>query len=127
MDPVGILLQTSLFGDLSATDVEELLPDLRERSFAGGEAVWFEGDPADSLYVVAEGQLKSYRVGRDGAELILLLQSGIDVAGEVGLFHPSGVRQVGVSAMEPTRCLVLGKRPLLAFLARHPIAMERML
>jgi CRP-like cAMP-binding protein len=127
VDPVGILLQTPIFRDLSAPDVEELLPDLRERSFARGESVWFEGDPADALFIIAEGQLKSYRVGRDGGELILLLQSGIDVAGEVGLFHPSGVRQVGVSAMVPTRCLTLAKAPLLAFLARHPAAMERML
>lgn len=127
MDPVGILLQTPIFGDLTAPDVEELLPDLRERSYARGESVWFEGDPAETLYIVAEGQLKSYRVGRDGGELILLLQSGVDVAGEVGLFHPSGARQVSVSAMLPTRCLSLRKAPLVAFLARHPAAMERML
>lgn len=127
MDPVGILLHTPIFRDLSAPDVEELLPDLRERAFDRGESVWFEGDPADALYIIVEGQLKSYRVGRDGGEVILLLQSGIDVAGEVGLFHPSGVRQVGVGAMVPTRCLTVAKAPLLAFLARHPEAMERML
>jgi CRP/FNR family transcriptional regulator len=127
MDPIGILLQTPLFRDLSARDVEELLPDLRERDFARGESVWLEGDPADALYFIAEGQLKSYRVGRDGGEVILGLQSGIDSAGEVGLFHPSGVRLVNVGAMLPTRCLWLGKRPLLEFLTRHPAAMERML
>jgi CRP-like cAMP-binding protein len=127
VDPVGILLQTPIFRDLSATDVEELLPDLREKSFARGESVWFEGDPADLLYIVAEGQLKSYRVGRDGGEVILLLQSGLDVAGEVGLFHPSAKRRVSVSAMVPTRCFMLARAPLIAFLARHPVAMERML
>jgi CRP-like cAMP-binding protein len=127
VDPVGILLQTPIFRDLSAPDVEELLPDLRQRSFVRGEVVWLEGDRADALYIVAEGQLKSFRVGRDGGEVILLLQSGIDVAGEVGLFHPSGVRQVSVGAMVPTRCLTLAKAPLLAFLTRHPAAMERML
>ena len=127
MDPVGILLQTPIFRDLSAPDVEELLPDLRERSFARDESVWLEGDPSDSLYIIAEGQLKSYRVSPDGAELILLLQSGIDSAGEIGLFHPSGVRQVSVAAMMPTRCLILPKAALVAFLARHPVAMERML
>lgn len=127
MDPVGILLQTPIFRDLSAPDVEELLPDLRERTFARAETVWLEGDPSDSLYIVAEGQLKSYRVSPDGGELILLLQSGIDSAGEIGLFHPSGVRQVNVAAMVPTRCLILPKAPLVTFLARHPLAMERML
>jgi CRP-like cAMP-binding protein len=43
------------------------------------------------------------------------------------MFHPSGVRQVSVSAMLPTRCLILGREPLLAFMTRHPPVMKRML
>jgi CRP/FNR family transcriptional regulator len=59
----------------SPRDVEELLPLLRERNFERGESLWLAGDPADKLYILAEGQLKSYRVSRDGAEVILLIQS----------------------------------------------------
>lgn len=89
--------------------------------------MWVEGARADALYVVVSGQLKSYRLSSDGRELILLLTSGGDLAGEVGLFHPSRLRQVNVSAMEPTVCLTVARTPLVAFLARHPVAMERML
>jgi len=127
MDPAGILLQTSLFGDLRQKDVEELLPEVNERSLDRGESLWVEGDPALALYVLVEGQLKSHRVGRDGGELILLLQSEIDIVGEIGLFHPSGVRQVSVTAMTPARLLRIPKSPLLAFLTRHPVALGRML
>ncbi len=127
VDPVGILLQVPLFGDLAAADVGELVPYLREKSYARGESVWLEGDQADALYILVEGQLRSYRTGRDGGEVILLLQSGVDVVGEVGLFHPGGARLVSVSAMTPSRCLTLARSALIAFLARHPVAMERML
>jgi hypothetical protein len=58
MDPAWILLQTPIFRDLSVRDVEELLPDLRERSYARGETVWIEGDRAEVFVVLAEGQLQ---------------------------------------------------------------------
>jgi CRP/FNR family cyclic AMP-dependent transcriptional regulator len=127
MDPVEVLLGTTIFRDLRRRDVEELLPDIRRSSYARGESVWLEGAPADALFVIVRGQLKSYRVSREGNEVILALHSGGEVAGEVGLFHPSGTRRVNVSAMEPTVCLILGRTPLVAFMTRHPPAMERML
>jgi CRP/FNR family cyclic AMP-dependent transcriptional regulator len=127
VDPVDVLLQTAIFRDLGRRDVEELLPCLHQLTFARGEAVWSEGEPATALYVVAEGQLKSHRVSRDGGELILEVVSSGDITGQAGLFHPSGVRQVCVSAMEPTVCLTVSRDPLLAFMTRHPPAMLRML
>ncbi len=127
MDPTGILLQTSVFGDLTAVDVEELLPEVSERTYTAGQSMWIEGDPALALFVVAEGQVKAHRVGYDGGEVILGIYRGVDIVGEVGLFHPTGVRRVSTTAMTPSRCLRIARAPLLAFLAQHPIAMERML
>jgi hypothetical protein len=125
MDPVGILRQTYLFADLAEEDVAALLPEIGERTFARGESVWIEGDPALALYVVADGQLKAHRVGVDGGEVILGINQAVDLFGEVGLFHPGGVRLVSMTAMTPSRCLRLAKAPLVAFLAGHPVAMER--
>jgi len=127
MDRADVLLQTTIFRDLPRADVEELVPHLTERRYAGGEAVWFEGDPAEALFVIAEGILKSHRLSRDGADVILGINAAVDITGEVGLFHPSGIRQVNVTAMAPTRCLLLKRRPLVAFLSTHPAVMERML
>lgn len=127
VDRGAVLLRTAIFRDLGRRDVDELLPELRERAYLRGETIWLEGDPADALFFLAEGQVKSYRVSHDGAEVILGFNSAVDVLGEVGLFHPSGVRQVSVSAMEPSRCLTLDRARLLAFMTRHPPAMERLL
>lgn len=126
MDPGSTLLRTDLFGDLTAEDVAELAPDIDERRYPRGQPLWVEGDPALALYILVEGQLKAHRIGVDGGEVILGIYESVDVIGEVGLFHPSGVRRVSTTAMSTARCLRIAKAPLLQFLARHPIAMERM-
>jgi CRP-like cAMP-binding protein len=127
MDPTGILLKTPVFRDLSVTDAQELLPDLHDRSYGRGQSIWIEGDPADVVVVVAEGQLKAHRVSRDGREVIVAVVTAVGVTGEVGVFHPAGVRWMSLSAMTPARCLMIRRAPLLAFLSRHPAAMQRML
>jgi CRP/FNR family cyclic AMP-dependent transcriptional regulator len=127
MDPAGILLQTPILRDLSVQDVEELLPDLREHRYARGQTVWIEGDRAEVIVVLAEGQLKAHRVSRDGREVIVGVYRGVAVTGEVGLFHPVGIRWLSLSAMTAARCLMVRRAPLLGFLARHPAAMQRML
>ena len=127
MDPAGILLQVPIFGDLARGDVEELLPHLSERRFDAGATVWLEGDPADALYIIVEGTLKSFRLSLDGAEVIVALHAAVGVTGEVGLFHASQTRQVNVTAMTQARCMLLRRGPLVTFLSRHPTAMERLL
>ncbi len=127
MDAASILLETSIFGDLTRSDVEELVPHLAERRYESGESVWLEGDRSETLVIVAEGTLKSYRLSRDGAEVIVSINAAVDTTGEVGLFHPSRVRQVNVTAMAQSRCLLLRRSVLVDFMPRHPRAMERML
>ncbi len=127
MDRAAILLQMPIFRDVGPAAVAELLPHLREQGFRRGETVWLEGARSTDLYLVIEGQFKSYRVDPDGTEVILRLHPVADLIGEVGLFHPTRARQVNVGAMVASRCLLLRREPLLEFLARHPPAMHRML
>ena len=127
MDLPGALLEVPIFRDLSRPDVEELLPYLVEKRYDAGQVVWFEGDLAEALFILIEGVLKSHRLSPDGGDVIVDLDEAVDITGEVGLFHPSGRRQVNVTAMVPSRCLLLPRRHLLAFLSRHPVAIERVL
>lgn len=127
MDRAAILLQTPIFQDLSRLDVEELLPDLLDRTFDRGQTIWTEGDRADVIVVIAEGQLKAHRISREGREVIISMYREVSVTGEVGLFHPVGVRWLSLAAMTDSRCLLIRRAPLLGFLGRHPAAMQRML
>ncbi len=127
MDLPRVLLRAPIFRDLSPQDVEELLPYLVDKRFDAGQVVWVEGDAAEDLYILVEGTLKSHRVSREGGDVIVDLDDAVDVVGEVGLFHPSGRRQVNVTAMAPSRCVLVPRRHFVAFLTRHPEAMERLL
>ncbi|MBC3194315.1 Crp/Fnr family transcriptional regulator [Pseudonocardia sp. C8] len=127
MDPTGILRQTPIFRDLSVQDIAELLPDVRRHTYGRGRSLWFEGDRADDLVIVAEGQLKAHRVSVDGREVIMAVFPAVSMTGEVGLFHPRGTRWLGLTAMTASTCLLIRRAPLLAFMSRHPAAMQRML
>lgn len=127
MDPADVLLRTSLFRDLRREDLAELLPAVKRRSFARGEMLWDEGDPAEALFVIVEGQVKSYRVSRDGVELIVQVATAGSLFGEPGVCHAGGVRRVSARAMEPTVCLTIDRETLMTALSRHPAAMRRML
>lgn len=127
MDRPRVLLQTPIFRDLAEADVEELLPDLLERSYPRNAPVWLEGDSATALCIVADGQLKAHRVSREGREVIVEIYPAISITGDVGLFHPAGVRWLSLSAMTSARCLMIPRASLVGFLSRHPAAMQRML
>lgn len=127
MDPVGILLQTPIFRDLSVPDVAALVPHVVERTYARGQTIWLEGDPAEAVLVVADGQVKAYRESADGREVILAVYTVGMSTGEVGAFHPAGVRWLSLAAMTRATCLTIRRAPLLAFLSRHPAAMQRLL
>lgn len=116
-----------MFGGLSRDDLEPLVPHLVERRYAAGEVLWLEGAPAEALFVLAEGIVKSHRLSREGAEVIVGIDVAVELVGEIGVFHPSRTRQVNVTAMTDCRVLNVRRRHLVGFLARHPVAMERML
>lgn len=127
MDPAGILLQTALFGDLTREDVESLLPDLNTRRYRRGEVVWLAGDPAEELFILAEGQLKSSLTNADGREVIVRVHRAVSVTGDVGLFHPRRIRWLSLSAMTASTCLTVRRAPLIRFLSHHPQALHRTL
>lgn len=127
MTPAEALLQTELFGDLEPQRIESLLPSVRRLEHARGSFVFSEGDRADRLYVMVEGQVKQYRLGRDGAEMIFSLALPGDLFGQVGVFDPLGTRSATAEAMTPAEMLEVPREPLLQFFTANPIAMRRML
>jgi CRP/FNR family transcriptional regulator, cyclic AMP receptor protein len=124
--PTDALLQTTVFGDLSREPIAALLPAMRMLSLARGQLAFAEGDAADALFVVADGQLKQYTTGRDGTELIFTLALPGDLFGQVGVFDPSGRRSASAEAMAPSEVVKIGREPLLEFFTQNPLAMRRM-
>jgi CRP/FNR family transcriptional regulator len=124
--PSDTLLQTTVFGDISRERIAALLPAVRTISLARGQLAFALGEPADALFVVAEGQLKQYTVGRDGTELIFTLALPGDLFGQIGVFDSSGLRSASAEAMVPSEVLKIEREPMLEFFTHNPLAMRRM-
>lgn len=60
-----------LFKDLSATERAVIEVCLKVRSFEKGEALFWEGDPCERIFIVKSGRVKVFRTASSGREQIL--------------------------------------------------------
>lgn len=106
----------------------EVLATARRRRFSRGEAVVREGDPSDSLHLVASGMLV-VRVGTDGGEWAALNILGPGAYfGELSLLGDSRrTRSADVVALEPTETLVLSVATFAGLRAKNPAMQELLL
>lgn len=74
-----------LFRTLSEGDLSALAGLLRERRYPRGSIVLAQGDPGDSLFLIAEGQAKVAVLAEDGREVILSVLGPGGVFGEMSL------------------------------------------
>jgi CRP-like cAMP-binding protein len=126
-DPVRVLLSTYLFQDLSPAELEPLAETLHFHEYRRGEYVFRAGDPAESLFILAAGEIKYVMTTAEGDEWILEVLTSGGVFGEPGLFAPEHNRVVDALAIKPCRVLTIRRDRLIDFMQRHPPAMLRML
>jgi CRP/FNR family transcriptional regulator len=82
-----IIGRTLLFQGLSDSQLERVAEISREKHFARGESIFFEGDEATGFYMVAEGKVKIFKMSQDGREQILHIFGPGEPFGEVPVFH----------------------------------------
>ncbi|MCB9596021.1 MAG: aminotransferase class V-fold PLP-dependent enzyme [Sandaracinaceae bacterium] len=102
---------------------EELLEDGWEPgSLVGGEVLWRQGEPADSLAFVVSGRLQVRVDGR----LVTSIEAG-ELIGELSVFGDEGARGGQVQALRPTEVLVLTRARLAALREAGAPSYERVL
>ena len=123
VDPVQVLQRSALFEGVDGADLEALVPDLHRRSFGAGTHIFREGDAGLHLHVILKGEVKIARSGPNGAEVVYAVLLPGDLFGELALLEEGALRTADAIAVQPTECLTLERRALIAFLDSHP---ERM-
>jgi CRP-like cAMP-binding protein len=113
-----------LLEPLRADDREALLALARRRTFSRNEVVCHEGDPADSLHLVEHGHLAVHGGLASGATATLTILSAGDYFGELALLRADHRRTATVTALEPSRTLVVAAASFDALVRRNP-AVER--
>jgi CRP/FNR family transcriptional regulator, cyclic AMP receptor protein len=91
-----------LLAALSEADRAAIVAAARRRTFGRGEVLFHEGDPGDTLHVIAEGRI-AVRVSTPLGDTATLTVLGPGAAfGELALVVPDGVRTATAVALEPS-------------------------
>ena len=103
---------------LEAAQVRAIAAGTASRAYPRNAVILNEGDPADSIYVIASGSVKFFVSDEAGKELVLGHAGPGEYFGEIGL--DGGSRSVSVMTLEPTRINVLPHADFKAFLSGNP-------
>ncbi len=123
---VELLRRSDIFGELDAGELVRLAALFHETSFAEGETVFAEGEPARQLIIVAQGKLaleKKIQLGRSTAQRARTATTGYVGAGKAAGWSsltPPHIYTTAAIAIEPTRAIVADGAQLRAYLERNP-------
>ena len=116
---VESLRRCALFAHVDAEPLRALARSLRRRRFRRNEVIFHQGDPGDSLHVVAAGGVKILLPSAEGEEAIIATLRPGDFFGELSLLD-GAPRSATATALEPTETLALPRVALEELLDRDP-------
>lgn len=99
---------------------------MHRRRFKRDEVIYHEGDPADSLHLVAKGRVAIRTTSPNGDSVTLNLLGVDDVHGELALLSDDHRRSATAQALEASEMLVLDRREFDRLCASSP-AVQRLL
>jgi CRP-like cAMP-binding protein/predicted MFS family arabinose efflux permease len=97
---IALLRALDLFVAASNNTLERLAADLEPVEFPAGAMVLREGDPADALYVIVDGEVSASARGEGETEQFLRTVGPGGYVGEIGLLT-AGPRTATVTAVTP--------------------------
>ena len=111
------LAATPIFERLSPPDRAQIAAIAEVRSYAPGEAVFREGDPADVIFTILSGRVRVTSAGAP-SDVPDLLEAGDPIA-DVAAFEGGPYPATG-TVVDPTTCLVIPRVELFQLLERNP-------
>ena len=92
-------------------------------SLPGGQLLFSQGDPDDSLYVVLSGRLGAFLHGDEGGEILIRQMSAGETVGEMALLSGEP-RSATVVALRDTELARLSKAAFTKLIDEHPKALR---
>lgn len=114
------------FHALPLPALTELAVRTRRRTYARGELVVLEGEPAEAAYLVADGQVRVYKLSAEGREQVLGRAGPGQALNLVPVFD-GRPNPASAEAVNAATVLALPRQDLLAALRRHPAVAEALL
>ncbi len=82
-----LLSEIELFSELNEGELQEVAAHAQIRKVPNDTTIFYEGDPADAVFVVVNGRVKVVTTSSDGKEFILTVLGAGQVFGEMGLLE----------------------------------------
>lgn len=120
------LSQFSLFKSIALDALQDLSAHCELQVLEPGETLFEQGDPAQNLYLVEEGEVALIRSYDNGEEVVLARIGPNEVIGELSMIVDEG-RTAGAVAIQPSRLIMLDRDKFFHYLEQFPsVAMELM-
>jgi CRP/FNR family transcriptional regulator len=119
MESLQILKQSLLFSSLEEEHLAEVAAITGRRSFARGEALFTEGEPAIGFYLLASGSVKLCKVSPDGKEKVLHFVRPNETFAEAAFFG-DGRYPAEARALEKGEALFFPREAFMGLLERNP-------
>ena len=100
-------IELGLLSDLAPDQQRRVLSRMHRRTYAAGEVVFHEGDPADTLHFLIEGRVVAKRSSLSGDRLAYSVIGPGQAFGELAMLARDRRRTATIQAIEPTITLAL--------------------
>jgi len=110
--------RTPLFSDLGQDEFLEVLKKVRSIEVVPGAYIFREGDPGDSIFLIAEGEVEVIGSAKDSSKVTLARLPEGSVFGEFGFFLGSR-RTMDVRAVSKSTVLELTKADLNGIISKY--------
>lgn len=111
--------RTELFSEFSQDEFMAVVKKMEPIEVPPDTLILSEGDPGDSLYIIASGEVKIYREDQAGGEIWIANLGEGEFFGEFGFFS-GAKRSASVRSQEETTVLELSKARMSSIISDHP-------
>ncbi|MFQ6058998.1 MAG: Crp/Fnr family transcriptional regulator [Anaerolineae bacterium] len=119
MERAEFLRKASLFSSLSRRELACVAEQFYEKRFTKDEYIFFEGDPAEVLYVVQAGRVKMIKHSEGGQDVILRVVAPGEMLGGVAAFGEE-TYPATAQAQEAVSVLAMSGETFMALVRRYP-------
>jgi CRP-like cAMP-binding protein len=110
------LTTSHLFSALSEIQLARIRRHCHITDMVEGESLFFQGDNANSFYLVLSGRIKLYRVSPEGKEKVVEIMETAATFAEALMFMDEPHYPVTATAIAPSRVIVINGREFKAML-----------
>ncbi|MCA1727662.1 MAG: Crp/Fnr family transcriptional regulator, partial [Actinobacteria bacterium] len=123
---VELLEQAPLFSVLRGEDMRDLADKFHVVRYHKGEVIFREGEPAERLFVIAEGRVKLTIASPNGQELLIAVLGREQIFGELAIVD-RGLREMDARAMEDVTLFQLVSDQFWTLIEARPALARRLL